>query len=552
MVDVGETEADWIAHLKDQEPQVRWSAVRAMIDARDGSPAAITALLSALSDPDVEVGWEAEKALAALGPASEQALLNVKWTYEDGVGARAARALSTIPHKSPETIGTLLGRLADPNPWIRSLAALAVKGVGAEAKRVVPSLVRGLTDDDPSVRMSCRNSLRDMIAEARAPLVEALASPRALLRVGAVDALALVARDDPHIREAVSRMLDDPDPSVREAATYGLGAKAIPAQKLASLLDDRAEDVRQAALRVLQDMGAEAEPAFPRLLQLLSDPSREVRMGAIAVIGSIGRNTAPAVPRLIELVAEGDDEEQAHAAWALGGIGPPASSAVPALLARLNDRDDEVRASCARALGEIGSEAAIPDLVDCIEEADDECAMNAAISLGKIARTHAEALEPILGLLRSPLPAIRLLGLCAVLDARSAGSTLIDDVDARLRDRDERVSICAAAVLASFGKDGVSRLGKALGEDDHRVRLAAAQGLTMAYGQDWDFGVWLLPGFCRALEDEDPAVVCWAIECLVRMGPKAEGAAGALKRLESHPDEYARNKARRALDRIQR
>ncbi|HEV3339587.1 MAG TPA: HEAT repeat domain-containing protein [Pirellulales bacterium] len=64
-----------------------------------------------------------------------------------------------------------------------------------------------------------------------------------------------------------------------------------------------------------------------------------------------------AVPALIETLEDPDDEVRAQAAQALARMGATAAPAVDALVRALNDPNEEVRRGAARALGQIGSEA---------------------------------------------------------------------------------------------------------------------------------------------------------------------------------------------------
>lgn len=64
-----------------------------------------------------------------------------------------------------------------------------------------------------------------------------------------------------------------------------------------------------------------------------------------------------AVPSLVETLEDPDRDVRAQAARALARMGPRAEPAIPALIAALNDSDKEVRMGAARALGQIGPAA---------------------------------------------------------------------------------------------------------------------------------------------------------------------------------------------------
>lgn len=76
-----------------------------------------------------------------------------------------------------------------------------------------------------------------------------------------------------------------------------------------------------------------------------------------------------AVPNLIESLENGDEEVRSWAAEALGAIGPGAREAIPALIEALQCEDEDLRRACIGALSAIGPEA-VPALVEALEDED--------------------------------------------------------------------------------------------------------------------------------------------------------------------------------------
>ena len=74
---------------------------------------------------------------------------------------------------------------------------------------------------------------------------------------------------------------------------------------------------------------------------------------------ALGRIGRAAVPELIQVLNNPDPEARQQAALVLARIGPDAEEAVPELTRMLDDEDEEVRKSAARALGQIGPAAAL-------------------------------------------------------------------------------------------------------------------------------------------------------------------------------------------------
>ncbi len=93
--------------------------------------------------------------------------------------------------------------------------------------------------------------------------------------------------------------------SEQEAAADALGrigAAAVPA--LVKVLDDPDPAIREKAVGVLGRMGAEAAPAVPKLTLLLNDPHPAVRRATARTLGQIGPAAKEAVPELMRALLE--------------------------------------------------------------------------------------------------------------------------------------------------------------------------------------------------------------------------------------------------------
>ena len=123
------------------------------------------------------------------------------------------------------------------------------------------------------------------------------------------------------------------------------------------------------------------------LTQTLEDEDEDVREAAIQALGEIGPQAVEAVPALIDTLQEHEDHDVREAgAEVLGMIGPDAKEAVPALIQTLEE-DFWVREAAAEALGEIGpEEGVVPALIQALEDAGPS-----------VSRSAADALEAITG-----------------------------------------------------------------------------------------------------------------------------------------------------------
>lgn len=204
----------------------------------------------------------------------------------------------------------------------------AQRAVDFEAGRHAPTLLRGLGEPDPKMRIAAARGLENLGRDA------ATAAP------------------------ALVRALEDPDRRVRTAAACALGR-----------LDARAEAAVPVLVRVLKEEGARpidrrrATVALARLgplsrpaLWILLDGlgGQEECAEALAEIG------VPAIPGLVEAMGNADPVVRRRAAATLARNGASARSAVDNLTAALKDADPGVRVEAVRAIGEIQGAKALP------------------------------------------------------------------------------------------------------------------------------------------------------------------------------------------------
>ena len=201
---------------------------------------------------------------------------------------------------------------------------------------------------------------------------------------------ALTGHASAPAEELVDRLRSDPEPGVREAATWALVQQGPSALGAIETLADGDEQARHSLAHVL---GKLRSPDTVALLgRLVADPSETVAAKAAFSLGQIGGGDAvellggaladlrlgvrdeataalgrlpEAEPTVRRLAAAGSATVRAHAVEALGFLHSPES--VPALIRALEDDDAEVRFAALLALGDAeGPEAqrALEALVD--------------------------------------------------------------------------------------------------------------------------------------------------------------------------------------------
>jgi RNA polymerase sigma factor (sigma-70 family) len=183
-----------------------------------------------------------------------------------------------------------------------------------DAAPALSSAIEALKIEDQNVRAATIDCLRQIDVEAK--------STRAVA--------SLVGGKDAYIRGKALDLLQSFGPKAKEA---------IPEIAKQAVEDDQPH-VRQRSLQVLAHTKPKPQEIVPTLLKVLKetdDSSVEVREQAIAIFQELGAEGKDAVPDLIAALKKGTSIRQCmEIARVLGAIGPPAKAAVPLLTEELN------------------------------------------------------------------------------------------------------------------------------------------------------------------------------------------------------------------------
>lgn len=351
-------------------------------------------LLEAASDPDDEVARAAIPSLARGRATAEEAVPVLALA----LGRRALRyeALRALATHGSDALPALRQAAADPDPKFRAQLFAAIQPLGDAG---VDLLLKGLVDDDESVRRAAANALVDLGPRAASAVPRLVAlikdGPPAAREFAAMTLDGLRAAAKPALPDLL-RLMGDEDASVRAAAAYPLGRLARDFEDaLATLrkaLGDRDAAVRRAAAGALSRAGPAAEVALAELLDLFEKGERlecDAAGQALRVIG------AKAAPGLVRFLADEDDDRRKSAHYYLARIGLPA---VPAIMAAATSADPRTRREAAGVLAEMAAQG-VDGLLDLLGHTDADVRRNAAWGLGKIGSAAAAAVPALISLL---------------------------------------------------------------------------------------------------------------------------------------------------------
>lgn len=344
-----------VARFGDTAPEARRTAVRAV--GKLGDPSAVPALIRLMNDPNDDVRTAAVGSLGLLGAVDAiDALTEQLTTGSDTYRQKVAYALgqiAAVPRSGKageDAMRTLVQNLRSTGTRNAAREALSVAG-----KAAVPALVahlQGRIHGEPASAVA-------LLAEAADP--RATATLTAELERGRV-AMPLVlkalgATRDPQALVPVLGALTSKDAAIRLAAMEALrpllGSDARAGDVLIEHLADDDLEIRVLAAEYLGMLGIGAAAGKLSALTTAAHPMR-LRHAAIDALGEIGRArrlppASEATRILIEVLREGPTELHSPAATALSYIASPA--ALPALIALARTDRGPTRFELVRAIG---------------------------------------------------------------------------------------------------------------------------------------------------------------------------------------------------------
>lgn len=176
---------------------------------------------------------------------------------------------------------------------------------------------------------------------------------------GAARAFAALASQARGMTGELNRLLDVPWPSrIADRATYalaGLGDAGFTVL-IARLKDDKTARRTEIA-RALGNLGTNARPILPVLLDWLKDNDGKLAECAASGVGNFGLEPALVVPALAEALLHTNRSVRLNAANSLGAFGKAARPVIPALIDVMNGPDPQLSKAARGSLGRIDAMA---------------------------------------------------------------------------------------------------------------------------------------------------------------------------------------------------
>jgi len=432
-----------------------------------GTPEATAALVEVLSKPANVEACLAVAAAAAESdgeiPALVEPLIALLDSEDPKLAAAAGTALGSYKNHG---VAARLGTLSrDPESPLRQRLAAITALSGISERRAIDALVTLLDDRNPEIRTRVLAGLR------RAALVDFGQDIAAWKRWWQLNKSKKPVEWLHELNEVLTRQNRDLVNQLGALRTRLLATLRTNYQKTAdagkqavvlSYLRDALPEVRLLGIDLVNTLITDRKKieadVMAQLRQLVADPSPKVRSEVVTILRDAG-DKQDAARILAQLQEETDSQVKEAMLNALGRLGDPA--AVPALVEALDDPSDRVVATAAAGLGLLGQKGkispaaiapAVKPLIQRFERLDPEDASLRDRFLGAMARIADPAFRATF------VKNLELRNTSSVRQAAIRGIAALDDptlgdqLVPALTDSDAGVRQAAAEALGRIGK----------------------------------------------------------------------------------------------------
>ena len=358
--------------LESRDWRLQANAARALAGMKKDAAPAIPKLVALLGTSDSpwimtdvggipDPGYEAAKALAAIGTESVEPLISSLENRDRVVRFQAAFALGEIGPPAKKAVPALIKLLGDPEAVVRLQVTWALVRIAPDCEEAVDAVIARMKDEDESVRATTADVVKDIRPVSKKlidTLIDALDDNEGLVQAHAARTLGTLGDKAAPAVPALTKMLTSrngyPYPDghpysfrpVAEMAARTLGQIGAPARPaLPALLDtirDRRatfEDVgtpesNKDARAAAAEAAVRIDPHKRELVGVLQDAliaDPQIRESVAWGLATMGTNAAPAHSQLVELLGSGDSQDLPLACAVLS-VDPNNSQAFTTLL----------------------------------------------------------------------------------------------------------------------------------------------------------------------------------------------------------------------------
>ncbi len=326
-----------------------------------------------LKTADGWAGRDVQERLAALGPNAVRVLLQELESSDTDLQVTILHELSRFSSRSQQSIPAIINKLKSDDATVRAAAARTLGDIGTGDRAALVALVDLIYDSDATVRTETIFSLWDLAvpaknkpahARSRVPFKDDSDPWLRQQLCGALGNLGPQARaGEPWLIDA----LEDDEMDVRWSAAISLTRVGVTDSRaiapLLELLRDKQEHrfgtrFRWRIAALLNTLQVDSEELIPLLLSDLRSAEPFVRLQTAKTLRYAFGRIEAAVPALVDLLENDYSEVRQQAAELLGWIGPEARDALPALLWACFDSEEEVSTTAREAIRRIASSGA--------------------------------------------------------------------------------------------------------------------------------------------------------------------------------------------------
>jgi len=298
---------------------------------------------------------------------------------------------------------------ADASPNGKSEAEGAVRHIGTNA---LPFLLDWIQVEPSLLRIKFEAPVNKFLK--RINPAWSLSMKKYLRARNAMKALQALGPQAKAVIGELSRLLNDtnaPRTMYRAACAMPyLGKDALPV--MIGALRSQHEVIRRLAASKLEGLGTNARPAVPELIGFLNGPDEHIAYGASYALACCGVEPKLVLPALTNCLHDTRLSIRHSAIILLGNLGlRKEPAAVPMLLECLDDRDARIAATAANVLGEnkMDSRLVIPALTHSLQDSNSVLRLCAARGLGEFGSEARSAVPAMLTLLQDRENQVRVI-----------------------------------------------------------------------------------------------------------------------------------------------